>query len=540
MLRRMELAPRSAVSFGIITFIVFMLGGFSLYQIEKMSAQSVVISDRWLPNIVSLSELVKVQLQTHVLMTQVVAENDPQKREMQLKFVEMLRGRIASLKEELGPRLVGVRESQVWEKFVDLERDYSAEQLSILALARGDDQAAAVIRAKGRITGLGVELSRASDDLMKLNMSGYTSASDALQKARNYARTVVLVSLVCSVLLTILLAVFYTRSIVVPLSHAVSILRSITQGDLKRPIEKAGRDEPARLLASLADMQDNLRNILERIMESSHMISSSSNQIDVVAEDSLDQMQRQNAVVERANHAISRASASIGEVASNASWTASASLRSESIVRMGCEHVGEMVESITHLSDGIDNTSAQVNDLVDSASSVAQILEVIRSITEQTNLLALNAAIEAARAGDVGRGFAVVADEVRALAHRTQNATKQIQDVIVGVQDVANRAVDSMLRSTTSAQITLGLAREADLTLNEIQNSIEQISKRNIDISSSADQLTEIMQAVADCVAGINDSFHAVYGCVGKTRQASGELSQSSSVLHGIVSRFDV
>jgi len=42
--------------------------------------------------------------------------------------------------------------------------------------------------------------------------------------------------------------------------------------------------------------------------------------------------------------------------------------------------------------------------------------------------------------GEAGRGFAVVTDEVRALAHRTQQSTREIEVMVSGIREVSARA----------------------------------------------------------------------------------------------------
>jgi methyl-accepting chemotaxis protein len=74
------------------------------------------------------------------------------------------------------------------------------------------------------------------------------------------------------------LAMLLTRSIVRPLSSAVSAAESVARGDLTRPIETHGNDEVSRLLKALATMQQNLRETLQGISGSATQLATAADE----------------------------------------------------------------------------------------------------------------------------------------------------------------------------------------------------------------------------------------------------------------------
>ncbi|WP_241151693.1 methyl-accepting chemotaxis protein, partial [Pseudomonas viridiflava] len=115
----------------------------------------------------------------------------------------------------------------------------------------------------------------------------------------------------------------------------------------------------------------------------------------------------------------------------------------------------------------VESAAGTIQTLEQETANIGAVLAVIKGIAEQANFLALNAAIEAARAGEAGRCFAVVADEVRALAHRTQQSTSEIEQMISSIQKGTGAAVSAMTHTNTQAQKTLDTAQGAGAALVE-------------------------------------------------------------------------
>ncbi|WP_234006101.1 methyl-accepting chemotaxis protein, partial [Cronobacter malonaticus] len=120
---------------------------------------------------------------------------------------------------------------------------------------------------------------------------------------------------------------------------------------------------------------------------------------------------------------VEETSASMEQLAATVSQNAANMEQTQSLVK-------EASDAVQHGGETVSNAVTTMNDIRSASQRIADITHVIESIAFQTNILALNAAVEAARAGEHGKGFAVVAQEVRALAARSANAVKEIEQLI--------------------------------------------------------------------------------------------------------------
>src|SRR5690606_30814219 len=125
----------------------------------------------------------------------------------------------------------------------------------------------------------------------------------------------------------------------------------------------------------------------------------------------------------------------IGQVETNASETARLSEQVSTDAATGMLALQKTLAGIDKIKDSSRTAADVIESLGRRIASIGNVLNVIDDVAEQTNLLALNAAIIAAQAGEHGKGFAVVAEEIKDLAERTGASTKEIVELIRGVQD---------------------------------------------------------------------------------------------------------
>lgn len=199
------------------------------------------------------------------------------------------------------------------------------------------------------------------------------------------------------------------------------------------------------------------------------------------------------------------------------------------------DSVDKTGNAIDSLASKLQKTAADVQELSRYCSAISSASNVIKDIAEQTNLLALNAAIEAARAGDQGRGFAVVADEVRELARRTQESTKEINDVIqnlIATSEVSAKAVEE---SVALANETVQLGSVSRQAAEEISKALGDVRAQAQQIATAMEEQTSVSNEIATKISNIDSLNGKMHHQIDSNQRHLDESSvQMEAILEGL------
>ena len=331
-----------------------------------------------------------------------------------------------------------------------------------------------------------------------------------------------------------------TRSIVIPLTETTSMLDDISmgEGDLTQRLNESGKDEIAKLSVAFNRFTTQIEQIILKVSQVSSQLATAAEELSSTTAQTHDSVTQQQTETQQVATAVTEMAATGKEIAESAEGAAEAALTADKKAQSGKGQVIDVTESISKLSSEMNTASDVINQLANESDNIGTVLDVIRGIAEQTSLLALNAAIEAARAGEQGRGFAVVADEVRNLASRTQDATKEIQEMIEQLQSGTQNAVDVIHRSRDTTQATAEKAQHATDSLDQIVNSVELISGRNTQIASASEEQSAVALEIDQSVIQISQLTEQTFLASEQISQATAELSHLGETLHEMISHF--
>ncbi|WP_225915592.1 methyl-accepting chemotaxis protein [Pseudomonas urmiensis] len=540
MLRNMKIGNRAASVFTLLAALVLIMGLLSLYETRQMDKATDEIRVTWMPAVIALSDISTNLGRARAVTLRAALDDDANERQRSLALLDGINEQLQGSLKEYEDTIIAADDRALFDTFNSAHQHYIDQQMQVLQALSAGDLSQAKAQISGPLTQHADAMMKAMNALIAYNGKGAEIASQRSSDVADEAFTVIIVSLLIIVIALAAIATLLTRSIVVPLAAAVAVAERVATGDLTQDIQLRGRDEPALLLGALSRMQDSLRDTLRKISASSDQLASASEELHTVTEDTSRGLHQQSAEIDQAATAVNQMTAAVEEVANNAVSTADASKGADQTTRDGRDQVNQALSSIQLLVDDVSGTSEEIELLANNANEISRVLDVIGSIAGQTNLLALNAAIEAARAGEAGRGFAVVADEVRALAHRTQQSTAEIEQMIAGIQNGTERAVHAMHNSRGRANGTLEVAQSAGQALEVIAEAIASINQRNLVIASASEEQAQVAREVDRNLVNIRDLAMQTSAGANQTSAAAQDLSRLAVDLNGMVAQFKV
>jgi len=539
-LRNLKIGIRAASAFTLLGVLVLVMGLIALYETRQMDSATDEIRVTWMPAVVALSGISTDLGRARALTLRAALDDNSDDRKRNLQMLDSINIELSKGLKHYAGMVAATDDQNLFNAFMTAHQQYSDVQgrvLQGLTSGRMDDARQLI---SGPLTQSADSMMQAMTALIAYNGTSAEQASQRSSDVADEAFQALIGALLVIVLALAAIATLLTRSIVRPLAEAVAVAERVATGDLTREIQVVGRDEPALLLRALSRMQTSLRDTIRQIAASSDQLASASEELHTVTEDTSRGLHQQSAEIDQAATAVNQMTAAVEEVANNAVSTADASRGADQTTRDGRDRVNQALASIQHLVADVTGTSSEIEQLASNANEISRVLDVIGAIAGQTNLLALYAALETARAGEAGRGFAVVADEVRALAHRTQQSTAEIEQMIAGIQNGTERAVTAMHSSQGRATGTLEVAEGAGQALEVIAEAMASINQRNLVIASASEQQAQVAREVDRNLVNIRDLAMQTSAGANQTSAAAQDLSRLAVDLNGMVAQFKV
>ena len=312
-------------------------------------------------------------------------------------------------------------------------------------------------------------------------------------RLENFNTAVYATMLIASVAFYVVMAIV-TDVISVNINRSIQNLKQVEEAKQKQDEISS---EIKKTIKVVSENSSEIDKIVEEISTSSKSIAFAINEISKGATTTAEDIQMQSSHLDKIN-------ADIEESSNACDLMEKSSGNAYDVIKQGESILKELIEESNIVTDNTKEVHSIMKELLEESREIANITGVISGIANQTNLLALNASIEAARAGEAGKGFSVVANEVGLLADQSKEATKNIDNIVVKLQNKCNKSSEVVEKLTISNGKQNDLVKKTDSAFNEINKEIIEIMDKNNLVKNSIGEVVKSSDVITGSITSIS------------------------------------